>query len=701
MTDFNAQKVAARHLARAACLYVRQSSLRQVFQNQESGKRQYALRERAAALGWPLEQVVTIDEDQGETGASAADRAGFARLVSEVGMGHVGIVLGLEVSRLARNNADWHRLIEICGVTDTLILDEDGIYDPAQLNDRLLLGLKGTMSEAELHVLRARLHGGVLNKARRGELACRLPVGLVYDSAERVTLDPDAQVQQAVRTLFETFRRTGSACATVRAFRAQGLLFPHRLHLAGGEQDLVWGELHHDRVLWVLHNPRYAGAFFFGRTRRRRGLDGRGGSAKLPLPRPEWTALIPGAHPGYISWEEFEAIQQLLRENAAAHGEDRRRSPPREGPALLQGLVLCGRCGERMTVRYVDRAGKTCPAYVCQRARVERGDPPCQYVPGGGIDRAVGALLVEAVAPEALEMALTVQSEVEDRLAEADALRQKQVERARYEAELARRRFLRVDPDNRLVANALEAEWNRCLRELTAAQEDCERQRAADRDRLGEDRRERILALAQDFPRLWEDPETPMRERKRMLRQLVEDVTLRRGERIALHVRFRAGPTRSLELPLPLSAWQLRQTPPELVIEIDRLLDEHDDGAVARILHERGRVSGTRRRVTPNTVRTLRHAYHLASLHERLRARGMLTLDEMATRLGVSRATVGRWRRAGLLRGLRSTGKGDFLYQPPGSDPPRRQPGRPLSARTLPAAKDPLTNRPDEVQCAT
>ncbi len=697
MTDLGAQKVTTRHLARQAYLYVRQSSLRQVLENQESTKRQYALRERAAALGWPLDHIVVIDQDQGESGASAVDRAGFARLVSDVGLGRVGIVLGLEVSRLARNNADWHRLLEICAVADTLILDEDGIYDPAHFNDRLLLGLKGTMSEAELHVLRARLRGGILNKARRGELPCPLPVGFVRDVAGRVVLDPNAQVQQAVRLLFETFRRTGSASATVRAFRSQGLCFPHRLRHPGREEELLWRELGHDRTLWVLHNPRYAGAFFFGRTRQRRTHEGRGRCENLP--RPEWTALLPGTHAGYISWEEFEANQQRLLDNAAAHGLDRRRSPPREGKALLQGLVLCGRCGERMTVRYAHRAGLSYPQYVCQSAGRQPAAEKCQLVPGTAVDRAVGALLVEAIAPQALEMALAVRAEVEDRLAEADALRRKQVESARYEAELARRRFLRVNPDNRLVADALEAEWNRCLRELAAAHEQCERQRAADREHLGEDRRAQVLALAQDFPRLWEDPETPVRERKRMLRLLVEDVTLRRGESITVHVRFRAGQTRSLDLPPPLRGWQLRNTPPELVNEIDRLLDEHDDLRVAHILAERGRSSGTGRPITRYIVRWIRHAYGLKSHGERLRSSGMLTCDEVAAILQVAPSTVCEWRRQGLLRAHRATARGDFLYEHPGPTPPRRQRGRP---RRVPNSTQKLTtHRTEEVQCAT
>ncbi len=370
------QKITPRHLKKNAYLYVRQSTLRQVFENTESTERQYALRQRAVALGWAQEQVIVIDCDQGQSGASTEGRDGFQRLVADVGMGRAGIVMGLEVSRLARNSSDWHRLLEICALSDTLILDEDGVYDPAHFNDRLLLGLKGTMSEAELHVLRARLRGGIINKARRGELESPLPIGFRYDASDRVVLDPDKQVQETIRTFFQTFRRTGSATATVKAFRAQGLRFPRRARSGPAKGEIIWGEMEHSRALWVLHNPRFAGAFFFGRSRQRKHGD-RGGTFER-LPREEWTALIPEAHAGYITWNEFEENQRRLRENAQAQGSDRRRSPPREGPALLQGLVLCGICGERMTVRYNFRNGKALPTYTCQRRGIERAEPLCQ-----------------------------------------------------------------------------------------------------------------------------------------------------------------------------------------------------------------------------------------------------------------------------------------------------------------------------------
>jgi DNA invertase Pin-like site-specific DNA recombinase len=655
-------KVTANHLGRLAYLYVRQSTLRQVLENTESTKRQYALRERAVALGWPPEQIVVIDRDLGLSGADS-DREGFQELVAAVGLGEVGVVLGLEVSRLARSSSDWHRLLEICALSDTLILDEDGLYDPAHFNDRLLLGLKGTMSEAELHVLRARLIGGQLAKASRGALEVKLPVGFVYDAARRVVLDPDLQVQQAVGTFFATFRRTGSATATVRSFREQGLLFPRRLTSGPHKGEVAWGELVHSRALRLLKNPRYAGAFVYGRSRTRR-LPG-GKEHHRPLPREEWHTLILDAHPGYLTWEEYEANLARLRENAQANGAERRKSPPREGPALLQGLVVCGRCGGRMTVRYSVSQGELLPIYVCQREGIEKSEPLCQQIVGVHVDRAVGELLVKTVTPLALEVALAVQEELDQRASEADELRLKQVERARYEAELAQRRYLKVNPDNRLVADSLEAEWNQKLRALADAQEAYERKRAAEGALLDETQRAEILGLASDFPRLWRDSAVPQRERKRMLRLLLEDVTLQRGEELLVQVRFRGGATETLHLPLPLNAAQLRKVEPAVVAEVDLLLDEHTDAEIAGILNEAGLRPGVAERFSPGIVRTLRLTYGLENRYTRLRRQGLLTLEEMAELLGADPGTVKIWARTGHIPSHCYNDKGQRLYERP------------------------------------
>ena len=417
------QQVTAHHLSRLACLYVRQSTLQQVLENTESTSRQYALRERARALGWADERIVVIDQDLGHSGASTVDRLGFQRLVAEVGLGQVGLVLGLEVSRLARNSSDWHHLLEICALTHTLILDEEGLYDPSTFNDRLLLGLKGTMSEAELFVLRARLQGGILNKARRGALKLVLPMGLCYTENDTVVLDPNVQVQATIREVFRRFEHTGSAFTTVRHFHQEHLFFPRRVRCGPHQGEIVWGEIEHHDVLRVLHHPAYAGAYVFGRTRSTKTADGK--VHIIDVPRSEWFALVKNAHVGYITWEDYERNEAQLALNSPGLAPER-FSPPREGPALLQGLIICGKCGERMTVRYHQRGGqRIVPDYLCQHKRIEQGEPPCQRLPGSGLDRAIGALLAERITPEAIAMTMAVQDEIVNRAAEAQHLRQR------------------------------------------------------------------------------------------------------------------------------------------------------------------------------------------------------------------------------------------------------------------------------------
>jgi DNA invertase Pin-like site-specific DNA recombinase len=654
-------KVTAEHLRRDAFIYVRQSTPRQVLENTESTQRQYALRDRAMALGWARERIHTIDDDLGLSGKSAENRDGFQHLVSEVALNHAGIVLGLEVSRLARNNADWQRLLELCALSGALISDEDGVYDPAHFNDRLLLGLKGTMSEAEVHVLKARLLGGLLNKARRGELALPLPVGFVYDAAEAVGLDPDRQIQNAVRLIFETFRKVGSANAVVRRFQRECLQFPRRARGRSGT-EVTWGPLEHFRVLQILHNPRYAGAFVFGRTRSARTADLKS-TTQVQVAREDWMVLIRDAHAAYISWEEFERNQATLKQNLGAYGTSTRGAVPREGSALLQGHVLCGRCGTRMRTRYQQHAGQLAPYYTCTEESVRRAGKTCQVIRGSDVDAAVSDLLLRTVAPAAIQVALAVQQEIAGRIKQAETLRQQQLERARYEAELKRRRFLKCDPAHRLVADALEADWNEQLRRLEALQQEQERQRQADQSLLSEGARARILALAKDFPRVWNDPRTESRERKRMLGLLVEDVTLLKSEQIAIHVRFRGGQTTSLSVQAPKPIAMIRKFKPELIAEIDKLLETCTEKEAADKLNARGYRNWKQQLITRATVFNLRFNYKLKSRFQRLRERGMILAEELAQRLHVSATTIHQWGRAGLLARQRY-GNRQFLYEP-------------------------------------
>jgi DNA invertase Pin-like site-specific DNA recombinase len=664
------------HLERGAYLYIRQSSLRQVLENVESTKRQYALRSRALALGWRDEQIVVIDNDQGESGASAAWRAGFQRLVTEVGMGHAGIVMGLEVSRLARNNADWHRLLEICALAETLILDEDGVYDPTSFNDRLLLGLKGTMSEAELHVLSARLRGGILNKVRRGEYRCVLPTGFVYDEAGNVMLDPDAQIREAITYFFATFARVGSASQTVKVFRQEGLLFPSRLRNGAAT---VFRPLTASTAMRTLTNPRYAGAYVYGRRHYRRAADGKKKIHRKP-DSGEWLACIPNAHPGYISWERFQENRTILATNGRGY-EVARRSPPREGAALLQGRAVCGRCGRYFRIRYATRRGRQEAWYVCDRAHGARGEPSCQSIAGPPIDAALGALVTAQMTPAAVALALDIRRELETRYEEADQLRCRGIERAQIDAELAQRRFMMVDPSNRLVADTLEREWNDKLRTLAEAREERERARQRDQIVLDDAIRQRLATLTTDFHKLWDDPGTANRERKRLLAAIIEDATLLKlpaEGTTKIHIRFKGGKTETLTTLNPKSSAQQVTTPPGVVAGVDRLLDHHIYEEIAEILNHQGlRPGGAARRgqsaarFTAVRVAYLVHAYALRSRYDRLRDRGMLTTNEAAARLGIHESTLVRWAECGLVT-RHAYNAHAYLYEVPESNVPEK-----------------------------
>jgi DNA invertase Pin-like site-specific DNA recombinase len=655
-------KVQAGHRKRNAYLYIRQSTPRQVLEHRESTQRQYGLRQQALRLGWAEEQIVVIDTDLGQSGASAADRIGFQRLVTEVSLGRAGLVLGLEVSRLARNCSDWHRLLEICAFTGTLILDEDGLYDPAQFNDRLLLGLKGTMSEAELHLLRARLRGGALNKAKRGELKLYLPIGLAYDAVGRVILDSDEQVRHSVQLVFTTFQRTGSALAVVREFRRQGWLFPRHQRSGPDHQEVAWKHLSYPLLTKILHNPRYAGAFVYGRTATRKSADGKYGVRRLPLD--EWQVLIKNAHPGYVSWEQFEANQARLRENTAGPSRADRQSAPREGPALLQGLLLCGICGQRMHPRYTARGQQLWPYYLCPRQDLDGGRLDCQHISGKTLDDTIGELLLSSVTPVALEVALAVQDEIQKRIEDADRLRQAQVERARYEASLAQRRYMKVDPANRLVADTLETEWNSKLRLLAEAEQEYRRRRQSDHLVLNDTQTAQIVALATNFRHVWQNPSLPHRERKRMVRLLIEDVTVVKRDRITLHVQFRGGATQSLTIPLPVDAWHRRRTADGTVEQIDKLLDDHTCAEIAGMLNSKGLRTGMGKPFTVEAVDRLIQGRRLRSRQKRLREKGYLTLPEAAAAWGISAAEVCRRRNEGSLGG-HAYGVNKYLYESP------------------------------------
>src|SRR6266704_3286777 len=464
-------KIRPDHLDRLAVIYVRQSTLFQVRENVGSKTRQYDLVKRAGELGWTPASIEVVDQDQGHSATSIIGRDGFQWLVAEVGLGHVGAVLSLEVSRLARSCSDWYRLLEICALTDTLVIDEEAVYDPGAHNDRLLLGFKGTMSQAELHWLHQRLQGGKRAKAEQGQLRFRLPIGLVYDPVGKIVLDPDEAVQEAVRLVFTLFEQFGSALAVVSHFAQQQLRFPTRWWGGKRADELIWDRLTHERVLNILHSPLYSGAYVYGRTQfRRQALPGEEPRIKgrtRRVKQEEWPIVLLDAHPGYITWDHFLRNQRQLDDNRTWRAEEH-RGVVREGPSLLQGIVLCGSCGRRMSIRY-QRNGSLL-MYECHQLHSQLAARTCQTMRGDRIDEAVVHCFLEAIQPAHLEVALSALDQLEARARQVDQQWHRQIERAQYEADLARRRYKAVDPDNRLVARSLERDWNEKLTEVERLQ---------------------------------------------------------------------------------------------------------------------------------------------------------------------------------------------------------------------------------------
>lgn len=515
-------KIQPRHLSRSAVVYVRQSTMQQIRRHQESTRLQYGLKDLAERLGWLREQVVVIDEDLGVSGASSEGRAGFQRLLADVALDRVGLILGVEMSRLARSCKDWYQLLDLCSVFGTLIGDLDGLYDPAQYNDRLLLGLKGTMSEAELHVLKQRLEQGRLAKARRGELGRLVPIGYVRRASGEVALDPDEEVRAVVAEIFKQYERLGTTGAVVRYFARHKIRIGVRLASGANKDELAWRRLNRQTLVKLLHNPTYAGAYAYGRrvadARRRR--PGRPGTGRMVMPRDQWLVCLRDRLPAYITWEDYERNLAHLKANRSrASGP----GAPRKGLALLQGLVVCGRCGSRMITRYTKSSR---PRYECRREQDDYGGAKCQGLPARILDAEVGRLALKALAPAALEVSLRVSEDVERARAELEARWRRRLDRARYEAQRARRQYDAVEPENRLVARTLEAAWEEKLREQRKLEDEYERSCREQPRTLTAEERVAIHALATDLPALWKAPTTTAEDRKAILRQVVERVVV-------------------------------------------------------------------------------------------------------------------------------------------------------------------------------
>src|SRR3954464_9253334 len=512
-------KVAAHHLDRLAVVYVRQSTLQQIEHHRESTQLQYGLADRACRLGWPRPKVMVIDEDLGLSAASTEGRAGFQRLVAEVGLGHVGLVLGFEVSRLARSCRDWYQLLEICALAGTLIADSDGIYDPAFYNDRLLLGLKGTMSEAELHIMRARLEQGRWHKAERGELGFNLPRGYLKRPSGEVALDPDERVRDTIHLVFDVFERRGSVHGVMRYLVDHGIALPDRARGGPARGEVVWRRPHRGAILNMLTSPTYAGAYVFGRRR----TGGAGGGARRrragqPSRRPEdWRVLLPDRWPAYISWSTYEENQKRLDANRSKH-----KGVPRGGPSLLVGILHCGRCGHRMVTCYRNNGRDL--RYECTRDQVNHGGPRCQSLSGGALDELVAGLALEVLRPSAIEVSLQLAEDVELERARRHRQWALRLEQARYEVERAQRQYDAVEPENRIVARTLEQRWEAALAAAAELREEHARFLAHEPAQLTTADREAIRALAEDIPTLWRATTTTAAERKQIVRLLLERV---------------------------------------------------------------------------------------------------------------------------------------------------------------------------------
>ncbi len=647
-------KITADHLRRCALVYVRQSSAAQVEHNRESTERQYRLVDRATDLGWKQEKISVVDQDLGISGSGLAERSGFAHMTAQVALGQIGIVLGLEVSRLARNNADWYRLLDLCGVTNTLIGDADGIYHPGLFNDRLVLGLKGTMSEAELHVLRARLEGGIRNKAARGELRRGLPVGFVWgDGQGEVLFHPDEAVTQTIRTVFDRFSEMGSARQVWLWFKSQQLRFPLSSTLLDG---IRWVTPTYTKIHQVLTNPVYAGAYTYGKSRFERYVDATGRVRKRArrLPRSEWSVLIRDHHAGFIDWDTFEANQARIGSNTRPRPHQA-GGAVREGTALMQGIASCGRCGRRLHVYYSGRnsaPGYHCPGDIIVNGRGEH----CLRVGGRKIDDAVIAAFLGAIRPAGLEASLRATAELEADHNAVLVQRKHDVERARYEAQRAERRYRTVDPENRLVARGLEAEWEKTLRSLGDAENELARlERHRPRPFSTEDRK-RVLSLGSDLEHVWSAPTTTDRDRKELLRALLQEVIVavdRDRNQAHLTLRWQGG----LLTEADVSLWQPRQaairTDEETVALVRRLAAHYPDAVIAGILNRQGRRTATGMRFTTNRVCSLRTHWEIPRFEptpsSTSPAGELVNMHEAAEILGVAPSTVHRWLNDGFI----------------------------------------------------
>lgn len=651
-------KIKSTHLYKKAYVYVRQSTAAQVEFNRESTDRQYKLVQRAIGLGWSKQQVKIIDEDLAQSGASTQERGGFTMMTSEVALGRVGLILSLEVSRVARNNSDWYRLLDLCSITDTLIGDEDGLYHPGLFNDRLLLGLKGTMAEAELHVIRARLEGGIRNKAARGELRRGLPVGFIWgDQDGEINMHPDQAVTGAIHTVFEKFAQMGSVRQVWLWFQSENLRFPLQTNAL---PEIKWVAASYHAIHSVLSNPVYAGVYAYGKTKQESFVDEAGRVRKRVkrLPQSQWAVLIHDHHKGFIDWETYELIQARIAKNTrpVAHTA---AGAIREGAALLQGLATCGKCGRRLKVYYQGKYST--PGYYCAASNIVAGRAKyCMRIGGVKIDDAVAGAFLDAITPAAMEAAILTEKNIEADHDAAMAQYQLQVERLQYEADRAERRYRAVEPENRLVARTLESQWERCLNQLDDAKKELERRQQQRQKKLTSEQRSRIRRLSEDLSQVWHAPTTTHRDKKELLQLLLDEVNIavNREEGTAhLILRWKGGVVSELTVDVKQQRVPPIRTEQDTIELVRRFAAHYPDAVIAGILNRQGRKTARGDRFTANKVGNLRRYWKIprfiatnAPLDGEL-----VTIKKAADILGVAASTVHRWLADGFIAGEQIT----------------------------------------------
>jgi len=661
----NSELIQPHHLSRRAVIYIRQSSPHQVLTNTESQLMQHAMREHVERLGWPTERIDVVESDTGNTATTTAGRHAYKDVLSEIALGHVGIVVSYESQRLSRNCSDWYPLLDICALKSCLIGDRDGVYESWTPNGRLLLGMKGILSEIELHTLRGRLVAGVQNKARRGELALALPAGLLRREDSIAVKDPDLRVQKAIDLVFKSFLELKTASKVIRYFNEHDLRIPrrHRNH------ETIWRAATLASVVGILRNPAYAGAFVYGKSRTVRNLDASGSPRPQQKPRAiqEWSVIVKDRYPAYISWETFERIQSMLRDNHAEYDRNKTRGVPREGAALLHGLMYCGECGHKMVVQYKGGA-----RYLCNYFRQQRQLPVCQHLPADGIDQVVVESFLQALSPAELDLYDQAMQRRRDQSSEIDAAQERELQRLRYESHLARRQYDRVDPDNRLVAGELEVRWETALHALRGAEEKFESARR-ERDKVvplhvPRELRAAFSSLGQSLPSLWQGPTLRRVQKKALLRCLIDKVVAHRKSRecVAVRIVWRGGAVSEIDVPVTVGSVRDFSNFEQMEQQILELVEQgKSDEQIADLLTEQGFRSPLRTTMLPSTVKSIRLRHRCIHRYRGPRPRrvaGQLTLPQVAQQLGVTPHWLYNLIRRGVVEIKRDTETNLYLF---------------------------------------